>query len=134
MTKPGGYVLVSVMSLVGTVFHYLPILLDLARRDGVPKQEQIVTTGLLPDEPDYGHLAMKCFRWSELESLLSQHGEIVAAAPPACCRTSSPRSPSCASSLRRWSSSSRASRVRCRAASTSSRSCGGRVERPWPST
>ena len=80
MTKPGGYVLVSVMSLVGTVLHYLPILLDLARRDGVPKQEQIVRTGLLPDEPDYGHLAMKCFRWSELESLLSRHGEIVAAA------------------------------------------------------
>ena len=46
----------------------------------MPKQEQIVTTGLLPDEPDYGHLAMKCFRWSELESLLSRHGEIVAAA------------------------------------------------------
>lgn len=80
VTKPGGYVLVSVMSLVGTVLHYLPILLDLARRDGVPKQEEIVRTGLLADEPDYGHLAMKCFRWSELEALLSRHGEIVAAA------------------------------------------------------
>jgi ubiquinone/menaquinone biosynthesis C-methylase UbiE len=80
VTKPGGHVLVSVMSLVGTLVHFLPILLDLARRDGVPKQKQIVTTGLLPDEPDYGHLAMKCFRWSELESLLARHGEIVAAA------------------------------------------------------
>jgi ubiquinone/menaquinone biosynthesis C-methylase UbiE len=79
VTKPGGHVLLSVMSLVGTVLHYLPILLDLARRDGVPKQEQIVRTGLLQDEPDYGHLAMKCFRWSELEALLSRHGEIVAA-------------------------------------------------------
>jgi SAM-dependent methyltransferase len=80
VTKPGGYVLVSVMSLVGTVLHYLPVLLDLARRDGVPKQEEIVRTGLLADEPDYGHLAMKCYRWSELEALLSPHGEIVAAA------------------------------------------------------
>jgi ubiquinone/menaquinone biosynthesis C-methylase UbiE len=80
VTKPGGHVLVSVMSLVGTILHYLPILLDLARRDGVAKQEQIVRTGLLSDEPDYGHLAMKCFRWSELEALLSRHGEIVAAA------------------------------------------------------
>ena len=80
VTRPGGHVLLSVMSLVGTVLHYLPILLDLARRDGVPKQEQIVRTGLLADEPDYGHLAMKCFRWSELETLLSRHGEIVASA------------------------------------------------------
>jgi len=79
VTKPGGHVLVSVMSLVGTVLHFLPILLDLARRDGVPKQEEIVRSGLLADEPDYGHLAMKCFRWSELEALLSRHGEIVAA-------------------------------------------------------
>jgi ubiquinone/menaquinone biosynthesis C-methylase UbiE len=79
VTKPGGLVLVSVMSLVGTVLHFLPILLDLARRDGVPKQEEIVRTGLLADEPDYGHLAMKLYRWSELEALLSRHGEVVAA-------------------------------------------------------
>jgi SAM-dependent methyltransferase len=77
VTRPGGHVLVSVMSLVGTVTHYLPILLDLVRRDGVDKNEAIVRTGLLPDEPDYGHLAMKLFRWSELEALLSPHGTIV---------------------------------------------------------
>jgi ubiquinone/menaquinone biosynthesis C-methylase UbiE len=77
VTRPGGHVLVSVMSLVGTVVHFLPILLDLARRDGVPKNEEIVRTGLLPDEPDYGHLAMKLFRWSELEGLLSPHGTVV---------------------------------------------------------
>ena len=77
VTKPGGHVLVSVMSLVGTVVHFLPLLLDLARRDGLPKNEAIVRTGLLPDEPDYGHLAMKMFRWSELEALLAPHGTIV---------------------------------------------------------
>jgi ubiquinone/menaquinone biosynthesis C-methylase UbiE len=77
VTKPGGHVLVSVMSLVGTVVHFLPILVDLARRDGVAKNEAIVRTGLLPDETDYGHLAMKLFRWSELEALLSPHGTIV---------------------------------------------------------
>jgi SAM-dependent methyltransferase len=77
VTRPGGHVLVSVMSLVGTVTHYLPILLDLARRDGVPKNEAIVRTGLLPDETDYGHLAMKLYRWSELEALLSPHGTVV---------------------------------------------------------
>ena len=77
VTRPGGHVLVSVMSLVGTVTHFLPILLDLVRRDGVAKNEAIVRTGFLPDEPDYGHLAMKLFRWSELEVLLSSHGTVV---------------------------------------------------------
>ena len=46
----------------------------------MPKNEEIIRTGLLSDEPDYGHLAMKLFRWSELETLLSRHGEVVAAA------------------------------------------------------
>ena len=78
VTKPGGHVLVSVMSLVGTFTHFLPIVLDLVRRDGVPKNDEIVRTGLLSDEPDYGHLPMKLFRWSELEALLSPHGTIVA--------------------------------------------------------
>ena len=77
VTRPGGHVLVSVMSLAGTVVHFLPILVDLARRDGVAKNEAIVRTGLLPDETDYGHLAMKLFRWPELEALLSPHGTIV---------------------------------------------------------
>jgi hypothetical protein len=77
VTRPCGHVLVSVMSLVGTVTHFLPVLLDLVRRDGEPKNEAIVRTGLLPDEPDYGHLAMKLFRWSELEALLEPYGTIV---------------------------------------------------------
>ena len=79
VTKPGGHVLVSVMSLVGTFTHFLPIVVDLVRRDGVPKNDEIVRTGLLSDEPDYGHLPMKLFRWSELEALLGPHGTIVAA-------------------------------------------------------
>jgi ubiquinone/menaquinone biosynthesis C-methylase UbiE len=79
VTKPGGHVLVSVMSLVGTMTHFLPIVLNLVRRDGVPKNDEIVRTGLLSDEPDYGHLPMKLFRWSELEALLAPHGTIVGA-------------------------------------------------------
>jgi SAM-dependent methyltransferase len=80
VTRPGGHLLVSVMSLAAAVSHYLPILLDLARRDGVAKQDEIVATGLLPDEPDYGHLRMKLFRWDELEQLLEPHGRVVARA------------------------------------------------------
>jgi SAM-dependent methyltransferase len=80
VTRPGGLVLVSVMSTIGTLVHYLSVVLDLARRDGVERQEEIVRTGFLPEAPDYGHLAMHLFRWSELEALLSRRGEVVAAA------------------------------------------------------
>jgi ubiquinone/menaquinone biosynthesis C-methylase UbiE len=93
VTKPGGHVLLSVMSLVGTVLHYLPILLDLVRRDGAAKNEEIVRTGFLPDEPDYGHLAMKLFRWSELESLLARHGTVVAAAAAGLLPSQQPEEP-----------------------------------------
>jgi len=79
VTKPGGHVLLSVMSLVGTFTHFLPVILDLARRDGVPKNDEIARTGLLDDEPDYGHLPMKLYRWSEVEALLAPHGTIVGA-------------------------------------------------------
>ena len=80
VTRPGGHVLVSVMSLVGTIVHYITVLVDLGRRDGIEKQLEIVRTGFLPEERDYGHLAMKMYRWSELEAMLARHGEIVAAA------------------------------------------------------
>lgn len=80
VTRSGGHVLVSVMSTIGTVVHYLAALFDLTRRDGVEKQVEIVRTGYLPEAPDYGHLAMKLYRWSELEAMLSRHGQVVAAA------------------------------------------------------
>jgi SAM-dependent methyltransferase len=80
VTRGGGHVLVSVMSSVGTVVHYISAILDLARRDGVEAQEEIVRSGLLPDAPDYGHLPMHLYRWSELEALLCRHGQIVGAA------------------------------------------------------
>jgi ubiquinone/menaquinone biosynthesis C-methylase UbiE len=79
VTRPGGHVLLSVMSIVGAVVHYFPMFLDLVRRDGAAKNDAIVRTGLLPEEPDYGHLPMKLYRWSELETLLSGHGKIVGA-------------------------------------------------------
>src|SRR4051812_25647011 len=80
VTRSGGYALISVMSTVGAVLHYLETFFDLARRDGVDVQREIVQTGFLPQAPDYGHLPLHLFRWSELEALLSRHGEIVAAA------------------------------------------------------
>jgi ubiquinone/menaquinone biosynthesis C-methylase UbiE len=93
VTRPGGHVLLSVMSLAGTLVHYIEFLLDLARRDGVARQEEIVRTGFLPEAPDYGHLAMKLYRWSELEALVSRHGEVVAAAAAGLIPDSRPEEP-----------------------------------------
>jgi SAM-dependent methyltransferase len=79
VTRPGGHVLVSVMSLVGAILSAHEAVLAVARRDGPGPIEEIVRTGVLPEAPDYGHLAMKLYRWSELERLLAPNGTIVAA-------------------------------------------------------
>jgi hypothetical protein len=71
--------LVSVMSLIGALIRYRDFVLDLVRRDGPGPLEQTMRDGILPEGEGYGHLAMRMFRWSELEALLSRHGSIVAA-------------------------------------------------------
>jgi ubiquinone/menaquinone biosynthesis C-methylase UbiE len=80
ITRPGGHVLVSVMSTIGTLVHYLAAIFDNARQDGTDRQLEIVRTGFLHEAPGYGHLALKMYRWSELEAMLERHGEVVAAA------------------------------------------------------
>ena len=81
VTRPGGYLIVSVMSLVGAAVHYAPMLVELARRDGVGPSLEILRTGILSDREGYGHLPMKLYRWNEVEALLAQHGEVVDGAP-----------------------------------------------------
>jgi hypothetical protein len=90
VVKPGGHVLVSAMSLVGALAHYTDGVLKLVARDGAPKMEEIVRTGFLPEEPDYGHLPMRLYRWRELEELLAPHGELVAGAAAGLLRASQP--------------------------------------------
>jgi SAM-dependent methyltransferase len=77
VTRPGGHVLVSVMGLGGAVIHFAPLIVELARRDGVAKQQEIARTGFLPEGDGYGHLAMQMYLWEELEALLAAHGEVV---------------------------------------------------------
>jgi ubiquinone/menaquinone biosynthesis C-methylase UbiE len=89
-TRPDGHVLVSVMSLAGAFSHYVDGVLQLAARDGVDKMEEIVRTGFLPMEPDYGHLPMRLFRWRELHELLSRHGHVVAGAAAGLLRPTEP--------------------------------------------
>jgi SAM-dependent methyltransferase len=93
VTKPQGHVLVSVMSLVGTVSHYLPIVLDLVRRDGAELMDEIIRTGVLPEKPDYGHLDMRLFRWRELQALIEPHGTILAAAAAGLLKIDEPPEP-----------------------------------------
>jgi ubiquinone/menaquinone biosynthesis C-methylase UbiE len=93
VTKPQGHVLVSVMSLVGTVSHYLPIVLDLVRRDGAELMDEIIRTGVLPEKPDYGHLDMRLFRWRELQAVIEPHGTIVAAAAAGLLKIDEPPEP-----------------------------------------
>jgi ubiquinone/menaquinone biosynthesis C-methylase UbiE len=90
VVRPGGHVLVSVMSLVGAFAHDTDGVIELATRDGVKKLEEVVRTGFLPEEPDYGHLPMRLFRWRELRDLLSRHGEVVAGAAAGLLRPSEP--------------------------------------------
>ncbi|HZR96523.1 MAG TPA: class I SAM-dependent methyltransferase [Gaiellaceae bacterium] len=93
VVRPGGLLLVSVMSLVGCVVHYAKELVDLGRRDGADRQLEIVDTGNLPEEPGYGHLAMRLYRWRELEALLAPYGELVAGAAAGLLPTLSPDEP-----------------------------------------
>jgi SAM-dependent methyltransferase len=77
VTKPGGHVVVSVMGFGGPVIHYAPIIVELARRDGPEKSQEVARTGVLPEGEGYGHLAMRLYLWEELEELLARHGEVV---------------------------------------------------------
>jgi SAM-dependent methyltransferase len=78
VTRPGGHVLVSVMSLVGSTIHALSGVLSVAGEYGPDAVLGVTATGHLPTEYG-GHLPMKMYRWSELSELLGAHGEIAAA-------------------------------------------------------
>lgn len=79
VTKPGGYVLLSVMSLLGGTRAFLPGVLKLTEQLGVEVVYQVNSTGDLDGEVVGGHKA-HMYRWSELEALLRAHYcEIVAA-------------------------------------------------------
>ena len=79
VTKNGGYLLVSVMSLVGSFIHALPGVIEQRRALGAAALEDILQTGVAGPEVTNGHLAMRLFRSRELRELLAQHPcEVVA--------------------------------------------------------
>ncbi|MDQ3704696.1 MAG: class I SAM-dependent methyltransferase [Chloroflexota bacterium] len=79
VTKPGGYVLLSVMSLLGSTNAFLTGVLKVAEEFGLEATNRVNSTGDLYGEISGGHQC-HMFRWSELEALLkAHHCEIVAA-------------------------------------------------------
>jgi SAM-dependent methyltransferase len=81
VTKPGGHVLLGVMSLLGTTRLFLAGVGAIARQAGIAASDRVCEAGDLRDadvSPN-GHYC-HMFRWSELEALLRRHPcEIVAA-------------------------------------------------------
>jgi ubiquinone/menaquinone biosynthesis C-methylase UbiE len=80
VTRPGGLLLVSVMSLVGSTLGNLATVVALTREHGVQPIRSVIESGDLPPALSGGHLAMHLFRWNELQALFRRHSlEIVAA-------------------------------------------------------
>jgi ubiquinone/menaquinone biosynthesis C-methylase UbiE len=79
VTRPGGHVLVSVMSLVGSLLWSLGAVLEIAREKGIDVVERVNATGVLTPGLGAHGLTMKMYRWRELRELLAAQGEVVAA-------------------------------------------------------
>jgi SAM-dependent methyltransferase len=84
VTRPGGFVLLSVMSLLGSTRATLPPILGLARVHGVNAVDQVTATGDLLGDINNGH---RChmFRWSELKAMLQRQGCTIEAAAASGC-------------------------------------------------
>jgi SAM-dependent methyltransferase len=78
VTRRGGHVLVSAMTLVGITVHSLNSGLFAGRGYTDDEILAVVATGLLPEAAS-GHPPMKLFRSRELHALVEPYGEIVAA-------------------------------------------------------
>lgn len=78
VTRPGGHVLLSVMSSLGGLRRFLPAVLEEGRRFGADRNDDIVHSGDLPRDINAGH-ECHMYRWAELAALLAPHGEVVGA-------------------------------------------------------
>ena len=72
VTKRGGYILLSVMSLAGTVRRFLREALDLVRDRGAEVLRELFATGDQTGPLADGH-RLHYYRWAELKSLLRRH-------------------------------------------------------------
>jgi len=71
--RPGGHLLLSVMSLLGTTRHFLAGVVEAAYQQGVEKVDNVTRTGDLTPDVSRGHQC-HMYRWSELRRLLEGQG------------------------------------------------------------
>jgi SAM-dependent methyltransferase len=69
VTRPGGHVLLSVMSRLGSTQRYLPAVFELVRDFGLEPVRHVLGTGDLSAEVNNGH-RLHMFTWAELRALL----------------------------------------------------------------
>ena len=79
VTRPGGHVLVSVMSLLGPMLSVPGGVGELVREIGTETVRRMTATGRLDPEIGEHGLLLRLYRWSELRALLEPHGGVVAA-------------------------------------------------------
>lgn len=80
ITRMGGHVLISVMSLVGATLSVPGGIGALVAEYDAETVRRVTSTGRLGAELGAHGLLMRLYRWSELERLLEPHGQIVVAA------------------------------------------------------
>jgi SAM-dependent methyltransferase len=79
VTRPGGHVLLSVMSLVGATIWSPGGIGALVELYGEQVVRRVTASGVLTPELGAHGLLMRLYRWSELRALLTPHGRVVAA-------------------------------------------------------
>lgn len=78
VTRPGGHVLLSVMSRLGAMRTFLPLALEERRMFGPGHFDGLLAHGDLARETNRGH-ECHMFRWQELSELLARHGTVLSA-------------------------------------------------------
>ncbi len=80
VTRPGGHVLVSVMSLAGSTRRFMGSIFDLYREVGMEEIQKVIETGDLYGATAPGGHRCRMYRWEDLKALLErQPCEIIAA-------------------------------------------------------
>ena len=69
VTRPGGFVLASVMAAVGSFRYFLPVVVDEIQQFGTAFYDHVLATGDLREIP--GSHSCRMFRWSEVEAMIS---------------------------------------------------------------
>jgi ubiquinone/menaquinone biosynthesis C-methylase UbiE len=74
VTKPGGVILTSVMSCLGTYHHLIGLVFEMSEEIGLEEFDELTMTGdVLGKLADQGTHQCHMFRWSEFRETLSRH-------------------------------------------------------------